>query len=57
MGAGYYDRALKGLTNATQPLRIGVAWQAQRAVSLPMTETDVRLHGILTESGLFTFKG
>jgi 5-formyltetrahydrofolate cyclo-ligase len=54
MGAGYYDRALEGVAAATRPLRIGVAYQIQRADALPMSETDVYLHGLLTESGLFT---
>jgi len=54
MGAGYYDRALEEVAHVGKPLRIGIAYQLQRADSLPMSETDVYLHGILTESGLFT---
>lgn len=54
MGAGYYDRALGGVAAASVPLRIGIAYDAQRAESLPMTSTDVPLHAVLTESGLFT---
>lgn len=55
MGAGYYDRALTDVANLSQPLRIGVAYEAQKADSIPMTENDVRLHGVITEKGLVTF--
>lgn len=55
MGAGYYDRALEAVADAERPLRIGIAYQAQRTDSLPMTDTDVPLHAVVTESGLFTF--
>ena len=54
MGAGYYDRALEHVATADRPLRIGIAYGVQQADELPMTDTDVRLHGVLTESGLFT---
>lgn len=57
MGAGYYDRALEAVSAARNPLRIGIAYELQRADSVPVTERDVRLHGVLTESGLFTFGG
>jgi 5-formyltetrahydrofolate cyclo-ligase len=56
MGAGYYDRALEDVADLAQPLRIGIAFEAQCAESLPMTDFDVRLHGIVTENGLFTFR-
>ena len=54
MGAGYYDRALEHVAVLDQPLRIGIAYGVQQADELPMTPTDVRLHAVLTESGLFT---
>ena len=55
MGAGFYDRALSGVAESGVPLRIGIAYQAQRAKAVPMTAGDVRLHGVITEKGLFTF--
>lgn len=55
MGAGYYDRALAQVSNRGVPLRIGIAFEVQRARSVPMTSEDVRLHGVITEEGLFTF--
>ncbi len=56
MGAGYYDRALADVSKATRPSRIGVAYDLQRADTVPVTATDVAIHGIITESGLFTFR-
>jgi 5-formyltetrahydrofolate cyclo-ligase len=35
-------------------MRIGVAYGVQKADALPMTRLDVPLHGIVTETGLFT---
>lgn len=57
MGAGYYDRALDVVAGVSHPLRIGIAYGLQRADRVPMTERDVPLHGVITESGLFTFGG
>jgi 5-formyltetrahydrofolate cyclo-ligase len=54
MGAGFYDRALERVALSEKPLRIGIAYEIQRADSLPMTDTDVYLHGVVNESGLFT---
>jgi 5-formyltetrahydrofolate cyclo-ligase len=54
MGAGYYDRALADVANTASPMRIGVAYGVQKADALPMTSLDVPLHGIVTETGLFT---
>ncbi len=45
MGAGYYDRALK---DVTQPLLIGVAYDFQRFEYLRAQEWDVPLSGIVT---------
>lgn len=56
MGAGYYDRALTRVAAADRPLRIGVAYDLQRAEAVPVTSADVSLHGVITESGLFTFR-
>lgn len=55
MGAGYYDRALFEVAHLASPLRIGVAYEAQRDDALPMNDFDIPLHGVITEKGLFTF--
>ena len=54
MGAGYYDRALEPHRASMQPLRVGVAFAAQRAEQLPADEFDVPLHAVVTERGWFT---
>lgn len=55
MGAGYYDRVLAPVAGSGKPLRIGIAYGVQRADSIPMSETDVHLHGIATETGRLSF--
>lgn len=54
MGGGYYDRAMEPVAADRRPLRIGVAYDLQRAESIPMSPRDVHLHGVVTESGVFT---
>lgn len=54
MGAGYYDRVLADVRDAAVPLRVGIAYEAQRADSLPMEATDIPLHAVVTEAGWFT---
>ena len=51
MGAGYYDRALQPFAQLPSPVRAGVAYQFQRVPHLPEEPWDIRLHGILSESG------
>ena len=51
MGAGYYDRALQPFAQSPSPVRAGVAYQLQQAPNLPTEPWDIRLHGILSESG------
>lgn len=54
MGAGYYDRALAGVTAAARPVRAGIAYGVQRADRVPIDEHDVPLHMVITEAGRFT---
>jgi 5-formyltetrahydrofolate cyclo-ligase len=45
-GLGYYDRLLTGVSAP----KIGVAFDFQLVDSLPLTEQDIRMDGIVTES-------
>jgi 5-formyltetrahydrofolate cyclo-ligase len=47
-GGGYYDRTFAALPDA---LRIGFAYAGQRVDHLPLERHDIRLHGVLTETG------
>jgi 5-formyltetrahydrofolate cyclo-ligase len=51
-GGGYYDR-----TFAVRPetLRIGFAYAGQEVDALPVEPHDIRLHGVLTETGYRPF--
>ena len=55
MGASYYDRVFQPLAGQARPLRLGVAYQLQQVERVPTDPWDIRLHGILTEQGCFTF--
>lgn len=47
-GGGYYDRTFAALPRA---LRIGFAFAGQQVDDLPLEPHDIRLHGVLTETG------
>ena len=47
-GGGYYDRTFAALPDA---IRIGFAYAGQRVEDLPLEPHDIRLHGVLTETG------
>ena len=47
-GGGYYDRTFAALPDA---VRVGFAYAGQRVDHLPLEGHDVRLHGVLTETG------
>ena len=51
-GGGYYDRTFAARPNVT---RIGFAYAGQEVADLPVEPHDVRLHGVLTESGYRPF--
>jgi 5-formyltetrahydrofolate cyclo-ligase len=51
-GGGYYDRAIHRLQQkGLNPQLIGIAFDCQEVASVPEEPHDIRLHGILTESG------
>lgn len=51
-GGGYYDRTFAALPEA---LRIGFAYAGQEVERLPVEAHDIRLHGVLTETGYRAF--
>lgn len=51
-GGGYYDRTFAAMPEA---LRIGFAYAGQRRDILPIETHDIRLHGVLTETGYTAF--
>lgn len=51
-GGGYYDRTFAALPHTT---RIGLAYAGQRVERLPIEPHDIRLHGVLTETGYTPF--
>jgi len=51
-GGGYYDRTFAARPNVT---RIGFAYAGQEVGHLPVEAHDVRLHGVLTETGYRPF--
>ena len=51
-GGGYYDRTFAARPDA---LRIGFAYAGQEVDDLPVEAHDIRLHGVLTETGYRMF--
>ena len=51
-GGGYYDRTFAARPDVT---RIGFAYAGQEVADLPAESHDVRLHGVLTETGYRPF--
>ncbi len=51
-GGGYYDRTFAARPNVT---RIGFAYAGQEVEQLPVEPHDIRLHGVLTETGYRPF--
>jgi 5-formyltetrahydrofolate cyclo-ligase len=56
MGASFYDRYLQPYADADLPLRVGVAYGAQQVAAIPLDPWDVRLHGVLSETGFLDCK-
>ncbi|MFD1745221.1 5-formyltetrahydrofolate cyclo-ligase [Rhizobium helianthi] len=55
-GGGYYDRAIERLhRKGFSPRLIGIAFDCQEVASVPAEPHDMRLHAVLTESGLRRF--
>ncbi len=55
MGASFYDRLFQPFSELARPMRLGVGYGLQNVECIPLDPWDIRLHGILTENGLFTF--
>ncbi len=55
MGGGYYDRTFMFLKKAKKPFLLGTAFEMQRVERLPDEPWDIKLNGVLTESGLYYF--
>ena len=51
-GGGYYDRTFAARPDA---VRIGFAYAGQLVDDLPVEAHDIRLHGVLTETGYRAF--
>ncbi|MEY3764744.1 MAG: hypothetical protein RLZ42_1404 [Armatimonadota bacterium] len=51
-GGGWYDRLLARIPEST--IKIGVCWNEMLVDAIPMDAWDVRVDGILTESGYVT---
>ena len=51
-GGGYYDRTFAALPDV---LRVGFAYAGQQVENLPVEPHDIRLHGVLTETGYTPF--
>lgn len=58
-GGGYYDRLQERLAAGKQdgpkPLWIGLGYELQILVQVPADSHDLRLDGLVTESGIFMF--
>ncbi|MGD8346332.1 MAG: 5-formyltetrahydrofolate cyclo-ligase [Lysobacterales bacterium] len=54
MGESYYDRAFQPFAQSPRPVRMGVAFEHQRAEHIPLDPWDIRLHAMVTEKGWFT---
>jgi 5-formyltetrahydrofolate cyclo-ligase len=50
MGAGYYDRFL---LQAPQAIRLGLAWHFQVKPEIMTQSHDIKMHYLLTETGIF----
>jgi 5-formyltetrahydrofolate cyclo-ligase len=51
-GGGWYDRLLARIPEST--IKIGVCWNEMLVDAVPMNAWDIRMDGILTESGYVT---
>lgn len=55
-GGGYYDRAISRLRQkGVDPRLIGIAFDCQEVASVPDEPHDIRLDGVLSESGYRVF--
>ena len=52
-GGGYYDRSFAARPDA---IRVGFAYAGQQAPRLDLEDHDIRLHGVLAETGYTAFE-
>lgn len=59
MGKGYYDHtfAFKGQNPHRKPFLLGLAYDCQAINTVPVEPSDIRLNGVLTETGYQLFGG
>jgi len=56
-GKGYYDRTLEALRKKHNILAIGLAFEGLKQKSLPVEAHDQPLDAVLTEAGIWKFRG
>jgi 5-formyltetrahydrofolate cyclo-ligase len=56
MGSGYYDRHLETIRDLPSPLRVGLAYGLQEIDLINKNKWDIPLHGVVNETGWFTFR-
>jgi 5-formyltetrahydrofolate cyclo-ligase len=54
-GGGYYDRTLNALRGGGEVIAIGLGYEAQRVVKLPVQAHDQRLDWLITEEAAHRF--
>ena len=55
MGGGYYDRYLEAVMESRRPLRVGIAYDAQRTENIINQQHDIPLHALIHENGWVDF--
>ena len=55
-GAGYYDMTIMRLRSIKPITAVGIAYAAQEAAEVPVTDRDARLDLVLTERDVFDFR-
>jgi 5-formyltetrahydrofolate cyclo-ligase len=54
MGASFYDRLFQAFAESEHPVRMGIGYALQEVDMIPSEPWDIRLHGVVTETGWFT---
>jgi 5-formyltetrahydrofolate cyclo-ligase len=57
MGGGFYDRTLAELARRpARPRLLGVAYEFQRVAELPTADWDMPMDGVVTDSGIYSWR-
>ena len=56
MGASFYDRFFQPYAADDRPQRIGIGYRAQQVTAIPLDPWDIRLHGVISETGYLDCK-